>query len=370
MGSEARRRLASAMEAKRPVSRKQLRREQRMANRVAGEARVKVKAPTPAPVPLRSPEQKRAVRPGLVGGKEESTTRAEDIRAELRQALPLAPMPLASPEDKLDEPDPVRLVQPQMETTVRRRKASSSSSFLPAVVISLFVTSLVWGALLLSYWRVVGDEGLTERIRQEAVSVNAGLSEELREGQTLLTQEVRLFEEEFVGFQESHERFVRMSALVAAMASDHSRQNFEDFLAIGQVLDTGSPALDYFKENKSRIEAAHIKRLNQHRGLSVASYFPQLMPTTESSLGAETLMEFVSRPKVSGWDRARGAILLRKFAGDEKVMAHLLQIVRDDQDLQVVFAAWESLIALSGYEPGSRGFSPDAFDGWWSTRHR
>jgi hypothetical protein len=34
----------------------------------------------------------------------------------------------------------------------------------------------------------------------------------------------------------------------------------------------------------------------------------------------------------------------------------------------VYFAAWDSLVEITGYEPGAKGDSPADFDLWWSRR--
>ena len=52
------------------------------------------------------------------------------------------------------------------------------------------------------------------------------------------------------------------------------------------------------------------------------------------------------------------------------MIAQLLQIIRDDEDLQVIFVAWDSLLFMTGYDAGSKGFQPADFGRWWSTGDR
>lgn len=329
-----------------------------------------------------SEDEERASRPGLVrplatplrnGQSDREPIAARSLTA-VRAEMAEKKVPSSEgARDTIGEPvsvDRARVtsspVLTQTEPEVVKRRVKSSSSFFPSVVTSLLLTSLIWGALLVTFWQFVGDEWLKARVQSETVPLSTGLGEEIRVARTELTENLHEVQESLIVLRARHQQFVRMCALESAMYSDHSRQRFEEFLDIGRRLETGSEEEDYFRQTKGRIESAYTKRLGQHRGLAVRQLFPQLSVTKESNLGASHLMEFVANTNAPGWDRARAAVLLRQFPENDGVIAQLVQLARDDQDLQVFFAAWDSLLSLTGYEPGSKGFSPSDFDRWWS----
>ncbi|MFT5192240.1 MAG: hypothetical protein ACI957_005290 [Verrucomicrobiales bacterium] len=255
-----------------------------------------------------------------------------------------------------------RIVSPRMESAVRRRR--TASSFIPALLTPLLLTSLVWAALIFAFWKFAGKELASTMIQDETETLWAGLNVEL----TSLENEMRFLKEDVKIDRENNEKFKRMSALEAGIYKDNSRQKFDDIIDIGKTLDTGSVEEEFYQRTKERVELAYTKRLGQHQGLNVGALFPSLGISRERSLSKTTLMNFTAKPEVSGWDRARATFLLRRFKEDDQVTAFLLQTIRNEDDLQVMFASWESLIAISGYEPGSKGFSPSDFDRWWSTR--
>jgi hypothetical protein len=233
---------------------------------------------------------------------------------------------------------------------------------------ALFLTSLVWGGLLLSCWTYIGDEWFSDRVEEETASMEGRLEEAMRTTRTELTDAVHSAQEQMVLLRARHEQFVRLNALEAGMYSDHSRQKFDDLMEIGDSLPTGTSEQEFYKQTKSRIETAYARRLRQHPGLNVRALFPKLNLTRETSLGKSTLMKFIGESDANGWDRARAAMLLQRYLNDDETIAFLIRTIRDEADLQVVLAAWDSLVALTGYEPGSKGFSPSDFDRWWSTR--
>lgn len=248
---------------------------------------------------------------------------------------------------------------PQMETVVRRKR--TTSSFLPSVLTSLLLTSLIWGGLLYGFWHYGGDELLGERIQEETAPLMARQKDDLSDVRARLSIDMQ-------ALQDRHEQFVRMNALEAAIHAENSRPKFDDLLKLGRNLATGSSEEDFFQQTKKRIEAAYRNRLAQHPGLDVEGHFPQLGVSQETSLDKSTLVDFLTKTDKSGWDRARSAVLLRKFEDDDIVIASLIETMRDDQDLQAALAAWESLVELTDYVPGSKGFSPGDFNRWWSTR--
>ncbi len=269
-----------------------------------------------------------------------------------------------SPPD--DEEAPKRPLPPALETAIRRRRARSS--FLLAVMTALLLTTLVWGVLLVTSWAFLGDEWFSNRVQEETTAFETRVRNDLRVARAELGEAVHTAQEQVVLLRARHDQFVRINALEAAMYADHSRQKFDDLLDIGSRLETGSPEEEFFKQTKERIETAYSRRLQQHAGLEVRALFPQLRLTKETSLGKANLLKLLTRTNTAGWDRARAAFLLRRYVDDEEVIAQLVQTVRDEEDLQVVFAAWETLVTLTGFEPGSKDFSPSDFDRWWSTR--
>ena len=270
---------------------------------------------------------------------------------------PVVPEPAARASESpvAEQPEP-RVAMPQAEIRGRRRRATSS--FIPTVLASLLLTSLIWCGLLLAFWHLSAKRQVATWLQEHR---------DLRDAQARLDGQFRDQEEKLVLLGAVYERFVRMNALEAAMYAPNSRRQFEDLLDIGRSLPAGGAEEEFFKRTKERIETAYTKRLTQHRGLNVGKLFPSLGITREAELGKTALMDFMAKPEASGWHRARAAFLLRRFEGDRLVIAHLRHTIREDEDLQLVFAAWESLLALTGYDPGSKGFDPAAFDRWWRT---
>ncbi len=288
-----------------------------------------------------------------------------------RERVTLEPRPAKElgkePQPQTSEGDG-KLIPPQMEPMVRRRR--TTSSFLPSVLTSLLLTTLVWGAILFTAWRFVGEEWFENRV-QEAASGIDGSGDQLRLSVQTLSQDVRNLEDRLTLFRAGHQRFVRMNALEASLYADNSRQKYEDLVEIGEDLETGSTEEEFYQRTKGRIEQAYIKRIAQHPGLDTGKYFPESGERLDQRVGKEALSRFVNDQAGLGWDRARAAFLLRKFKdSDTKVIAQLLQIIRDDEDLQVIFVAWDSLLFMTGYDAGSKGFQPADFGRWWSTGDR
>lgn len=324
-------------------------------------------SPAAPPRPVKKPEtapKPEAKRRTPIRPRKESATRpgapAEDIAVSAR-----AKQHPKLPEGHAHTGKDGRLVSPQMDSPMVRRRRTTSS-FFPAVFTAFLLTSLIWAAGLYAFWKAVGDEWLTQRVQEEATPLRAGLKDELQTGRAQLTNETRTVEQSVLELRNRFEVYVRMSALEAALYSDNSRSRFDDLLDCAQDLPSGSPEEVYFQNTKDRIEAAYTKRLAQHKGLDVRRLFPTLNVTRESSIGKTTLMNFIANSEAAGWDRARAAYLLRRFKDDDQVIAHLFQTCRDDEDLQVVLASWDSLVAVTGYEPGSQGFDLDDFARWLS----
>jgi len=258
-----------------------------------------------------------------------------------------------------------RHITPSMEPIVKRRR--KSSSFLPSVLTSFLLTTLMWGAVLFTAWKFVGEEWFANRM-QEAVSAEGGVGSELQLTLERLEQDVRNLEATMAQFRANHQEFVRMNALVASLWADNSRQKYDDLIEIGERLETGSPEKEFYVKTKVRIEQAYIKRIALHPGLDTAKYFPGSGQRSDKRVGREALGRLINDQTRPGWDRARAAYLLRNYKSSaNEVIAQLLQTIRDDEDLQVYCAAWDSLVFLTDYKVGSKGISPDDFDRWYST---
>lgn len=344
----------------------------RVSLRKVDHAEVRVPSESPvAPAPL-----VRSEKPEVGKVQPEPLKKREELKEEL-SARPgpsvVTRAPLVEPRGPAREigterhdPEPIvreRMVTPQMEPTVRRRRAGSS--FLPSILTSLFLTSLVWGAVLYTAWKFVGEEWFNTRVQEAAGALEGEQGEDVVK---TLKQDIQNLDEELKLFRTSHQNFVRMNTLKASLWSDNSRQKYDEFVEIGERLETGSPEEDYFLETKAHMEGAYVQRVRQLPGLNTRKLFPNLNVSKDVSLGKATLLRFVSNQEGAGRDRARAALLLRKYEDDGEVMKQLRQTVRDDHDLEVVFAAWDSLLELSGYDPGALGFQPADFDRWWSLR--
>ena len=161
------------------------------------------------------------------------------------------------------------------------------------------------------------------------------------------------------------ENGIQMESLEKEIFTTHSRQRFDEFLALGKRI---SPALAYeadlFKQVKNRIEQAYTQKVKEHKGLDVASLFPKSKASRDSTLKSSELVEYMVNSDEPSWNRARAAYLLRIHKDNDEVIGGLLQVIRDDSDLQVMFAAWDSLVQLTGYED-SNGFDPESFRDWW-----
>ena len=295
-------------------------------------------------------------------------SRKSDVPSQ-RERVTLGPRPVrelgTEPEARTAEVEG-RHVTPHLESIVRRRR--TSSSFLPSVLTSFLLTTLVWGAVLFTAWKFIGEEWLTSRM-EEAAAGEGSSNSQLQLSLQTLRQDVRSLEDTLTYFRAGHQKFVRMNALEASLYADNSRQKYEDLVEVGQRLQTGSSEEEFYLRTKERIEQAYIKRIAQHPGLDTAKYFPESGQRSDKHVGKEALARLINDPARLGWDRARAAYLLRNYEeSDTEVIAQLLQTIRDDEDLQVVFAAWDSLVQLTGYEQGSKGFQPADFDRWWSKR--
>lgn len=289
--------------------------------------------------------------------------------ASKRERVTLEPRPVrdlgSKPEVEAAEVEG-RHLKPQMEPIVRRRR--TSSSFLPSVLTSFLLTTLVWGTVLFTAWKFVGEEWFANRV-QEAASREGTAGSQLQLSLQTLRQDVRSLEDTLTHFRTGHQRFVRMNALEASLYAHNSRQKYDELKGIGEQLETGSPEEEFYRRTKVRIEQAYIKRIAQYPGLNTAKYFPELGQRSDKRVDKEALTRFINDQSHPGWDRARAAYLLRRYEdSDSTVVEQLRQTVRDDEDLQVYFAAWDSLVEITGYEPGAKGDSPADFDLWWSRR--
>lgn len=355
--------------APKPVPERVSLREQIEPSQPPAEARLVAAAPPVESVePAIQKKEVEVLRKREVEAKEEPTpTRSEPT---LPPSVPLVTEPREPGRELGTRPEDAgssvreRMVTPQMEPTVRRRR--TSSSFLPSVLTSLLLTTLVWGAVLYAAWKFVGEEWFNNRVQEAAGSLENG--EDDQQVVSKLRQEVQTLDEELKLFRASNQSYVRMNTLVASIYLEHSRQKYDELVDIGEPLDSSSPEKEYYLRTKERIDNSFIKRAFQIQELNTRQLFPNLGVTKDVYLSKTTLAKFVSNQEGDGEQRARAALLLRKFKGDGEVMKQLRQTVRDDHDLRVYCAAWDSLVDLTGYDPGSRGVQPDDFDHWWSNR--
>ena len=190
--------------------------------------------------------------------------------ASKRERVTLEPRPVrdlgSKPEVEAAEVEG-RHLKPQMEPIVRRRR--TSSSFLPSVLTSFLLTTLVWGTVLFTAWKFVGEEWFANRV-QEAASREGTAGSQLQLSLQTLRQDVRSLEDTLTHFRTGHQRFVRMNALEASLYTLNSRPKYDELKGIGEQLETGSPEEEFYRRTKVRIEQAYIKRIAQYPGLNTA----------------------------------------------------------------------------------------------------
>ena len=115
-------------------------------------------------ITTRKPQQRPPADAPITANQPPQTTRSNASPA----SRPVNPQP-REPLPASSRTEPALRIQAhhsELEPVVRRRR--TSSSFLPSVVTSLLLTSLVWAALLYTAWHFIGNEWVSEKSRPKS----------------------------------------------------------------------------------------------------------------------------------------------------------------------------------------------------------
>ena len=252
-----------------------------------------------------------------------------------------------------------RLVDPKI--TREASKRPTKHAWATMILLSVLATTVLWGAVLLAFWKSFGADWMQNQFSNWFGSSSAYLTESVDRLETNVID----LQEEHVLLEARFEGNMQMEKLEDMIFSTNARQHFDELLALGKGIGpTLTSELGLFKERKTRIEQAYIRKVRLLKGLDAGQLFPTALTSKDSDLKSDTLLDFLSKLNEGEWSRARVAFVLRQFQDDDKVIAGLLQVIRDDSNLPVMFAAWDSLVTLTGYK-AVNGFDPDHFHSWW-----
>ncbi len=244
-------------------------------------------------------------------------------------------------------------------------------SNVPPVLMAIALTSLIWGALVSAWWYAQGEGWLDNKIAKEAQSREVVLSKAIAEETGFVQRAVNHTQEDLALLAGRFESLVRLTDLQAKLFSSNSRVHFDELLDLGAKMNMGGEETreaSLFRHTKERIEQAYLRKLGELPAISVKKHFSGVKVSQDTRLKAmDLLMLLNKRDEATANERARAAFVLRKFKDNDDVITQLMRTVRDDEDLQVVFAAWSSIIAVTGYEPKG-GFDPADFAEWWSEK--
>lgn len=264
------------------------------------------------------------------------------------------------------EPTPssqTRTVTPEMEPQRNRSSSASRIGLGTTILLSVAATSLLWAAMLGAFSKFAGNDWLENRF-------TGWFQPAIQERVDPIETTARRLESELTDLTGRYENLLRLDTLESTIFTNSKRDEYEQLVSLGKRMSESTPAeASRYQRARARIEQAYIRRLGDHKGLPVNKLFPKLGVSRDTRVGFTTLLDYLSKRDEPAWDRARAAVLLRRFKDNDQVITALHQIIRDDQDLTVMFAAWDSLVKLTGYE-ADKGFNIDHFHQWWRKQER
>lgn len=277
---------------------------------------------------------------------------ASSLRADAAAVAPSALSDLVATE-------PVEHTRPRHERAV----------FLPAVITSALLTSLLWIGLLWAFWKSFGQQWLDGEIDCKARSLTETLDAEVSSKLEAVPSMNRVLDlgSEYTLLDARFTNWVRLHALQASLWRTHARADYDEMISLGASLSSPE-ALTYFEATKRRTEDAYVQRAKNHPGLDIKTLFAGHRGKQEADLGAEDLLMLMLKDGVDTGDRARAAYLLRRFEIDPEVWVALVEMASSGMDLQVVFAAWDSLVSMTDYVPPRQGFDRDHLVHWWHSQ--